>query len=158
MSYSPTNHLCNNFVGHGIFYAEISSANIFFFREVFRIFAPLRFYPLALFRRNFWGSAGNFWEVRKFPEGLGKSDSLLPAARQKIFSKPVWVGTTRTQRAKGRLISEPRFPTPCEMRFFPREKGKTAFVEGFSLKFGRFPFLAWEKSHLAGGRKSGLTN
>ena len=23
--------------------------------------------------------------------------------------------------------SEPRFSTPCEMRFFPREKGKTAF-------------------------------
>ena len=60
-------------------------------------------------------------------------------------------------RAKGTLISEPRFSTPCEMRFFPREKGKTAFVEGFSLK-SRFPFLTWEKSHLAGGRKSGLTN
>ena len=30
-------------------------------------------------------------------------------------------------RPKGTLISEPRFSTPCEMRFFPREKGKTAF-------------------------------
>ena len=29
-----------------------------------------------------------------------------------------------TLRAKGELISEPRFSTPCEMRFFPREKGK----------------------------------
>ena len=28
--------------------SEISSANIFFFREVFRSFYPLRFYPLAL--------------------------------------------------------------------------------------------------------------
>ena len=37
-------------------------------------------------------------------------------------------------RAKGALISEPRFSTPCGMRFFPREKGKIAFVEGFSLK------------------------
>ena len=27
-------------------------------------------------------------------------------------------------RAKGTLISEPRISTPCEMRFFPREKGK----------------------------------
>ena len=26
------------------------------------------------------------------------------------------------------------------MRFFPREKGKTAFVEGFSLKKAVFPF------------------
>ena len=43
-------------------------------------------------------------------------------------------------RAKGTLISEPRFSTPCEMRFFPREKGKTAFVEGFSLKRAVFPF------------------
>ena len=32
-----------------------------------------------------------------------------------------------TLRAKGTLISEPRFSTPYEMRFFPREKGKTAF-------------------------------
>ena len=32
-----------------------------------------------------------------------------------------------TLRAKGTLISEPRFSTPCEMRFFPREKGRTAF-------------------------------
>ena len=61
-------------------------------------------------------------------------------------------------RAKGALISEPRFSTPCEMRFFPREKGKTAFVKRNHLDKGRFPFLAWEKSHLAGGRKSGLTN
>ena len=37
-------------------------------------------------------------------------------------------------RAKGRLVSEPRFSTPCEMRFFPREKGKMGFVEGLSLK------------------------
>ena len=32
-----------------------------------------------------------------------------------------------TLRAKGTLISEPRFSTPREMRFFPREKGKTVF-------------------------------
>ena len=44
------------------------------------------------------------------------------------------------QRAKGALISEPRFSTPCKMHFFPREKGKTAFVEGFSLKNAVFPF------------------
>ena len=43
-------------------------------------------------------------------------------------------------RAKGTLISEPRFSTLCEMRFFPREKGKTAFFEGFSLKKAAFPF------------------
>ena len=36
--------------------------------------------------------------------------------------------------AKGTLISEPRFSTPCDMRFFPRDKGKVAFFEGFSLK------------------------
>ena len=32
-------------------------------------------------------------------------------------------------RAKGTLISEPRFSTPCEMRFLPREKGKMAFFK-----------------------------
>ena len=49
-------------------------------------------------------------------------------------------GFSNTLRAKGALISEPRFSTPCEMRFFPREKGKTAFVEGFSLKKAVSPF------------------
>ena len=39
-----------------------------------------------------------------------------------------------TLRAKGTLISEPRFSTPCEMRFSPCEKGKMPFVEDFSLK------------------------
>ena len=30
------------------------------------------------------------------------------------------------------------------MRFFPREKGKTDFVEGFSLKMALFPFSRGE--------------
>ena len=47
---------------------------------------------------------------------------------------------TKTLRAKGTLISEPRFSTSCEMRFFPREKGKTVFVEGFSFRMAVFPF------------------
>ena len=79
-----------------------------------------------------------FWRGRHWPEGFPKN--LL-----------------QTLRAKGTLISEPRFSTPCEKRFFPREKGKRPLSRVFLWK-GRFPFLAWEKSHLAGGRKSGLTN
>ena len=59
-------------------------------------------------------------------------------------------------RAKGTLISEPRFSTPCEMRFFPSETGKTAFSKKNPRDKGLFPFLAWEKSHLAGGRKSDI--
>ena len=35
-------------------------------------------------------------------------------------------GAPKTLRANGTLISEPRFSTPCEMQFFPREKGKMA--------------------------------
>ena len=34
-------------------------------------------------------------------------------------------------RAKGTLISEPRLSTPCEMRFFPRDKGKMAFSKRY---------------------------
>ena len=82
----------------------------------------------------------------------------IPKKSQKGLPGPPRPECQKTLRAKGALISEPRFSTPCEMRFFPREKGKTAFVEVVSLYKGRFPFLAWEKSHLAGGRKSGLTN
>ena len=81
-----------------------------------------------------------------------------PSVRQDLgFFEPNCAAETTTLRAKGALISQPRFSIPCEMRSFPREKGKMAFVEGFSLK-GRFPFLAWEKTHLAGRRKPGLTN
>ena len=62
-----------------------------------------------------------------------------------------------TLRAKGTLISEPRFST-CERRFFPHaRKGKRPFQRK-TLGKGRFLFLAWEKSHLAGSRKSGFTN
>ena len=49
------------------------------------------------------------------------------------ISRAYWLAVP-TLRTKGTLISEPRFSTPCEMRFFPREKVKTAFVEGFSLE------------------------
>ena len=63
----------------------------------------------------------------------------------------------KTLRAKGTLIREPLFSTPCEMRFFPREKGAMAFVEGFSLK-RPFSLSREGKSHLAGGRKLGLAN
>ena len=43
------------------------------------------------------------------------------------------------------------------MRFFPRDTGKGHF-QGKTLQKGPFPFIAWEKSHVAGGRKIGLTN
>ena len=39
-------------------------------------------------------------------------------------------GAYTTLRAKGTLISEPRFSPPCEMRFFPREKGKNRISQG----------------------------
>ena len=60
-------------------------------------------------------------------------------------------------RPKVALISEPRFSTPAWCDIPTREKGKRPF-QTKTLDKGHFPFLAWEKSHLAGGRKSGLTN
>ena len=53
-------------------------------------------------------------------------------------------GSQTALRAKGTLISEPRSSTPCEMRFFPREEGEMAFVEGFSLKRPFFLSLVGE--------------
>ena len=45
------------------------------------------------------------------------------------------IGRRQTLRAKGTLISEPRFSTPCEMRFFPtRERENGLSRVGFSLK------------------------
>ena len=63
-----------------------------------------------------------------------------------LFSTPgmgaicVLLRKSQTLRAKGTLISEPRFSTPCDMRFFPREKGKMAFVEGFFFEKPFSPF------------------
>ena len=62
-----------------------------------------------------------------------------------------------TLRAKGTPISEPRFSTPCETQFSHARKEKRPFQRK-TLDKARFPFLAWEKPHLAGGTKSGLTN
>ena len=63
-------------------------------------------------------------------------------------------------RAKSTLISEPRFSTvvpPARCDFSHARKGKQPF-QTETLDKGHFPCLAWEKSHVAGGRKSGLTN
>ena len=43
-------------------------------------------------------------------------------------------------RAKGTLISEPQFSTPCEMQFSRRETGKRPF----SRKMAAFPFSRWK--------------
>ena len=66
-------------------------------------------------------------------------------------------GRKTSLRAKGTLMSEPRFSTPCEMRFFPREKGETAFVEGFSLK-RPFSLSCVGKIASRRGRESKLTD
>ena len=55
-----------------------------------------------------------------------------------------------TLRAKGTLISEPRFSNPCEMRFFPREKGKIWPLSRVFPWKGRFPFLAWKNASRRG--------
>ena len=82
----------------------------------------------------------------------------LSSSKKGSYCRNCWGRSRKTLRAKGTLISEPRFSTPCEMRFSPREKGKTAFFKEKPSTKAVFPFLAWEKSQLAGGRKSGLTN
>ena len=61
-------------------------------------------------------------------------------------------------RAKGTLISEPRFSNPLRDAIFPTRERENGLCQRKTLDNGRFPFLAWEKSHPAGGRKSGLTN
>ena len=58
-------------------------------------------------------------------------------------------------RAKGTLISEPRFSTPCEMRFFPREKGKTAVSKRNPQKMAIFPFSRGKNRILQGVENRG---
>ena len=54
----------------------------------------------------------------KFKSGFGSFAAKIHTAR---------ICSVESLRAKGTLISEPRFSTPCEMRFFPRETGEMAF-------------------------------
>ena len=76
--------------------------------------------PLELFGKFFGAVRAIFWFCEPF---------LAPERKNVETSTNM-----STLRAKGATTSQPRLSTPCEMRFFPREKGKMAFVEGFSLK------------------------
>ena len=50
-----------------------------------------------------------------------------------------------TLRAKGTLISEPRFSAPCEMRFFfPTRERKIGLRRGFFFEKAVFPFSRWK--------------
>ena len=62
-----------------------------------------------------------------------KKKQIQKSLREKVLKTGEML--IKTLRAKGTLISEPRFSTPCEMRFFPREKGKTAFSK-FGIELG----------------------
>ena len=54
-------------------------------------------------------------------------------------------------------MSEPDFLPPARRDFSHARKGNWPFQRK-TLDKGHFPFLAWEKSDLAAGGKSGLTN
>ena len=60
----------------------------------------------------------------------------------------------RTLRAKGTLSSAPQFSIPYETRFLPRDMGKMAFFDCFSLKVA-FSLYRMGKSHLAGSKHRG---
>ena len=51
----------------------------------------------------------------------------------------------------------PDFLPPATCDFSNAIQGK-GYFQGKTLEKGHFPFIAWEKSHVAGDRKSGLTN
>ena len=81
-----------------------------------------------------------------------------PTPKSAHFTFSTWLRKKSPLRAKGTLISEPRFFLPAvRCDFSHARKGKRPFQRK-TLDKGHFPFLAWEKSHLAAGRKSGLTN
>ena len=69
------------------------------------------------------------WTLRPviFGVELLTSSDTPPIAIAILLRKDALPLAESPLRAKGTLISEPRFSTACEMRFFPREKGKTAF-------------------------------
>ena len=102
-----------------------------------------------LFFSNFSGTAG----ISQQNPGISRQKRLISLVSRDIPDfwapthsrgrpppHPKISGPKSSLRAKGTLISEPRCSTPCGMQFFPREKGKMAFVKGFSLTKAVFPF------------------
>ena len=116
---------------------------------------PPCYLPVTPFGGNLKGWFPKGWFRRMFPRNENRNEGTF--AKTALLPNRPFISQWHSLRAKGALISEPRFSTPCEMRFFPREKGKTAFLKKnprqrpFSLsRVGRIAF--------ARGRKSGLTN
>ena len=74
-----------------------------------------------------------------------------------IYStRKLFVRMAQTLRAKGTLISEIFYPLlQCDLSH--RNTAKWPFSRVF-LENDIEPCVAWEKSHVAGGRKSGVTN
>ena len=58
-------------------------------------------------------------------------------------------------RAKGTLISEPRFSTPCEMRFFPTRERENGLFKEKPLKKAVFPFSRGKNRILQGVENRG---
>ena len=83
---------------------------------------------LSRILRNLWVSAGRFCGRFHIAKSKSKKNSAEPQRFcRTLGAKPSLSDPANSLRAKGTLISEPRSSTPCEMRFFPSEKGKTAF-------------------------------
>ena len=86
-----------------------------------------------------WGNLGrNFgWVVlqwhMKHENAKKISSKILPILRPIL--RPKFRPVINTLRGEGTLISEPRFSTPCDMRFFPRDTGKMAIFKGFASKW-----------------------
>ena len=60
----------------------------------------------------------------RWPSPCSPPPPAPPPRRQPRPTPPASL-QIKTLRAKGTLISEPRFSTPCETRFFPRENQQT---------------------------------
>ena len=84
-----------------------------------------------------WGACIN---LRVHTKGVMHPHATLRRVLRRLF----------TLRAEGALISEPRFSTPCDMRFFPCDTGKTAIFKEKPLKMAILP-LSHGKNRMSQG-------
>ena len=150
--------ICRAFLGRfqGIFRVFLGSFRVF--SGCFPYFRAISGYFQGVFS-VFSGSPGCCQGV--FPYALsGTPFEPFQSMGPTFMGAEIWEGDER-RRSLRATPPPPSDFLPLRHAIFPSQHRENGHFEANPLRMlqnGHFPCVAWEKSHVAGGRKSGLTN